>query len=276
MTTWHAHPSHLEAYAGGTLVGPAADSVEAHLLDCGDCRGAVSDRVRASEDVWHAISIAIEEPPLSALERLLVRAGCPDHTARLLAATPSLRASWLTAISVTLVFAATAARVLPGDRGFALYLVLAPLVPLVGVAAAYGAGTQRARFLDELTTAAPMPNERLLLLRAVAVLTVSCVLLAATAVIGLSQLGWVAAAWLLPALALTSATLALATAVPLRFAALAVGGAWLLVTTFAVRAAAAPLAVFGDLTQLGSAAVALAAVAVIVRRHAHLDPGGPR
>lgn len=274
--TWHAHPEHLDAYAAGVLAGPSADSVEAHLLDCAACRARISERVSVPDDVWSAIVTAIEEPPTSALERALVRLGCPEHTARLLAATPSLRASWLTAVTVTLLFAAVAARLLPGDRGFALYLVLAPLVPLVGVAAAYTGGGRGSQLMDELATAAPTPNEWLLLLRAVAVLIVSCALVAAAAAIGLPHLGWVAVAWLLPALALTSGTLALATVVPLRLGAGALGLTWLIVTTLAVRAAAAPLTVFGDLTQLGSLAVVLAGAAVVARRHHRLDLGGHR
>lgn len=276
MTTWHVHPHHLAAYAGGTLGGPSADSVEAHLLGCADCRALLAGHAPVSEELWSQIVLAIEEPPTSRFERSLVRLGCPDHTARLLAATPSLRASWLLAVTATLTFAAVAARVVPGDRGFAFYLVLAPLVPLVGIAAAYAGGSGGTGLIGELATAAPTPNERLLLLRAVAVLVVSCVLIAAAAAIGLPQLGWLAAAWLLPALALTSATLALATVVPLRLGAAALGLTWLLTTSFAVRTAAAPLAVFGDPTQIGSLAIVLAGAAVVARRHAHLDLGGIR
>lgn len=273
--TWHAHPDHLDAYAAGTLVGPAADSVEAHLLGCAPCRAGVGGRAPAPDDVWAAIATVIARPPASAVETWLVRLGCPHHVARLLAATPSLRASWLSAVTATLLFAAVAARIVPGDRGFALYLVLAPLVPLIGIAAAYtgGGGSQ---LLDELTTAAPTPNEWLLLLRAVAVLVVSCLLVAAAAVIGLPHVGWIVAAWLLPALALTSATLALATLVPLRLGAAVLGLGWLLVTTLAVRVAASPLAVFGEVTQVASLVVVLAGTAVVARRHTQLDLGGVR
>lgn len=274
--TWHTPAERLATYTAGTLTGPAADSVEAHLLGCGHCRARIAERVPVPDAVWRSIATAIEAPPASTIERALVRLGCPSHTARLLAATPSLRASWLLAVTATLLFAAVAARVVPGVRGFAFYLVLAPLVPLAGVAAAYHGGGRGAGLMDELATATPTPNERLLLLRSVAVLVVSSVLVGAGAAVGLPHLGWLSVAWLLPALALTSSSLALATIVPLRLATVALGLTWVVTTTLLVRTAAAPLALFGDLTQLGSVAVVLAGAAVLARRHTHLDLGGVR
>lgn len=276
MTTWHVHPDHLAAYAAGRLVGPVADSLEAHVLGCAGCRADLADRAAVPEDVWAAVVTGVEAPVPSRVERGLLRFGVAEHTARLLAATPSLRGAWLLAITATLLFAAVAARLVPGDRGFAIYLILAPLVPLVGVAAAYGSGSRGSGVLAELATAAPTPNERLLLLRAVAVLATSCAITAVAALIGVPHLGWVAVAWILPALALTSATLALATAVRLPVAATALGSGWLLVTGEAVRAAAAPLEMFGPLTQLSSLAIVLAGAAVVVRRHTAFDPGAVR
>lgn len=274
--TWHTHPERLAMYAAGTLTGPPADSVEAHLLGCAECRARVAGQAPVPDDVWTSIVAAIEEPRATVLERALVRMGCPLHTARLLAATPSLRASWLFAVTATLLFAAVAARILPGVRGFAFYLVLAPLVPLLGVAAAYRAGGRTNDLMDELATAAPMPNEWLLLLRSLAVLLVSSVIVAAGAAVGLPHLGWLSVAWLMPALALTSASLALATVMPLRVAAAALGIVWLATTTFLVRTAAAPLSVFGDLTQAGSLAVVLGGAVVLAVRHRHLDLGAVR
>lgn len=276
MTSWHVHPDHLAAYADGRLVGPVADSLEAHVLGCAGCRADLADRAPVPEDVWHAIVTGIEAPVPSRVERGLLRLGIPEHTARLLAATPSLRGAWLLSVTATLLFAAVATRLVPGDRGFAIYLVLAPVVPLVGVAAAYGGGSGGSGLLAELATAAPISNERLLLLRAVAVLVTSCAITAVAALIGLPHLGWIAVAWLLPALALTSATLALATAVQLRVAAAALGSGWLLVTGEAVRGAAAPLETFGHLTQLSSLVIGLAGAAVVARRHTAFDPGAVR
>ena len=71
------------------------------------------------------------------LESLLVRIGVADHTARLLAATPVLRRSWLAAVALVLLMAVVAT-----DAGRAasptLFLALAPLLPLAGVALSYG------------------------------------------------------------------------------------------------------------------------------------------
>lgn len=273
MTTWHPDPDHLSAYAGDTLAGPAVDAVEAHLVACAACRAVISSHVPASPQAWDAIALAIDAPAPTLVERMLVRLGCPDHTARLLATTPSLRASWITSVAAALGFAALAGRLLPGDRGFAVFLVLAPLVPLAGVAAAYGRGGDP---LHEFAEAAPVPAEHLLLLRAAAVLVVSSVLASVAAVVGLPQLGWLSVAWLLPALALTGATLALGTALPVRAAAVVVGGGWLVTTSLAVRAVAAPLDVFGGVTQLASFLLALAAAVVVATRSSHFDLGGVR
>lgn len=273
MTTWHPHTDHLTAYAGGTLTGPAADSLEAHVVGCGACRVAIASHVPAPRHTWDAIALAIDVPAATMMERLLLRLGCPDHAARLLATTPSLRSSWISAVAAALGFAAVAGRLLPGERGFAIFLVLAPLVPLAGVAAAYGRGGDP---LHEFAEAAPVPTEHLLLLRAAAVLVVSSVLASIAAIVGLPQLGWLSVAWLLPALALTGATLALGTVLPVRTAAVVVGGGWLVATSLAVRAVAAPLDAFGGITQLASFLLALAAAVVVATRTSHFDLGGVR
>lgn len=273
MSTWHIHPDHLAAYADGTLDGPSADSVEAHLVACPGCRGAIAALAPAPAVTWAAIDLAIDAPAPTLLERGLLRLGCPDHVARLLATTPSLRTSWIGAVAVALGFAALAARFLPGQRGFAFFLVLAPLVPLAGVAVAYGRGGDP---LHEFAVASPVPTERLLLLRAAAVLLVSSVLAALAATVGLPHLGWVSVAWLLPALGLTTATLAVGTALPLRTAAAVVGGGWVVATSLAVRGAESPLDVFGGLTQLLSLVLALAAATVVASRSSSFDLGGVR
>ncbi len=48
------------------------------------------------------VRIPVSEP---SLDRALMRLGIHDDTARIIAATPSLRASWLVAASIAVVFA---------------------------------------------------------------------------------------------------------------------------------------------------------------------------
>src|SRR5262249_8421977 len=146
-----------------------------------------------------------------------------DRTARLVAATPALRASWLFAMTAVLAFGVFAAVASGGNEpGTLFFLTVAPILPVVGVAAAFH------RRLDptyEIGLATPFSQFRLLLLRSAAVTAVTC----ATALIGgvlLPQRTLTAAAWLLPALALTGLTLVLSGRFDAAYAAAGVGTAW--------------------------------------------------
>jgi hypothetical protein len=172
----------------------------------------------------------VDVPRAGVVERLLVRLGVPDHTARVLAATPALRGSWLLAVATTLAFAVLTAWVSRGADANLWFLCIAPLLPLAGTAVAYGPGVDPTY---EIGLAAPLRSFRLLLLRAATVLGTST-LLAAAASLMLPGLGWGAAGWLLPALGLTVCSLALAATVePLR----AIGvtaGAWVVAVAVTV------------------------------------------
>jgi len=280
--TWHADPHQLAGYAGGELDPARAASVEAHLLPCPTCRAEVAAGVPRErlDRIWEGVAEVVEGPRAGPVERLLARLGVSGHTARLLAATPSLHLSWFAAVAVTLGFAVVAAH---GSRGgLLLFLLLAPLLPVAGVAVAYGPGFDPTH---ELAVAAPLHGFRLLLLRATAVLA-STTLLAATATLALPELGWLAAAWLLPALGLTLASLALATAlgppaaagtVAAGWVAAVVGTQWLAVRhlrePFAGPVASVLFDPAGQLAFLGLAA--LAAVALARRSdHFDLEPSG--
>ncbi len=104
-----------------------------------------------------------------------------------------------------------------------LLLVIAPLIPLFGIATAYGAGVDP---LYEVARATPIPGSRVFLYRSLAVLCSSLPLVfAASSVLRVD--GLVAIAWLFPALGLVGATLALSTWIPPRLAAAVAGAAWL-------------------------------------------------
>jgi Putative zinc-finger len=212
---WHADGELLAAYAAGRLDVAGTWSVEAHLTSCAGCRelaGALAEPERLRH-VRAALIATVDVPRTGVAERLLVRLGVPDHTARLLAATPALRGSWLLAVATTLAFAVLAARVGQGPDASLAFLCVAPLLPLAGIAVAYGPGMDPTY---EIGLAAPMRGLRLLLLRAAAVVGAATAL-AAAASLALPGLGLAAAGWLLPALALAASSLALATVVePLR------------------------------------------------------------
>ena len=222
-------------YRDGRLDTAGRWSVEAHLTSCAACRlqaRALVDPARLRR-LRATLVEAVDVPRTGMVERLLVRLGVADHTARLLAATPALRGSWLLAVAATLAFAVLAAWVSRGPDATLGFLCVAPLLPLAGIAVAYGPGIDPTY---EIGLAAPLRSLRLLLLRAATVLGTST-LLAAAASLALPRLGWGAAAWLLPSLGLTACSLALATTVePLRAIGIT-AGAWVaaLVVTVAPR-----------------------------------------
>ena len=270
-TGWHADPASLDRYAQG-LSGPASSaSVEAHLLTCARCRSVVSDAVPVArlDAIWAEVAETVDSPRRRLPERLLVRLGVPDHTARLIAATPSLTTSWLLAVGFALGFALLAAQ--SGPRGVLLFLALAPVLPVAGVAAAYG---REGDPTYDVALASPYSTFRLLLLRTAAVL-VSTLCLAGLAALLLPVTPAVALAWLLPALALTGATLALSTRFPAGFAAGVVVALWLGAVLGAFRATGSPYAAFGAVGQTAALTAVAVSIALIsgLHRRAAFDLG---
>ncbi|GGS65705.1 hypothetical protein GCM10010222_02480 [Streptomyces tanashiensis] len=145
------------------------------------------------------------------------------------AAGPALRGSWIVAVALVLggAFALAHAAGFRGARSW--LLAVSPLLPLAGVAVSYG---RHADPLYEITAATPSGGLRLLLTRTAAVLGVCVPLLTAGGALLPPAAGTPgAAAWLLPGLALTLATLALGSFVGCRAAAATLGGGWLLAVT---------------------------------------------
>lgn len=221
--TWHAEEL-LASYAAGTLPAVRASSVESHLIACTTCRAALGEHVDngRTEQVWQGIAVQLHAPQPTPVETLLRRLGISEATARLLAATPALSLSWLVGVAAALTFAVLAAHAAP-TRGMVAFLMFAPVLPVLGVAASYGRATDP---LHELTTAAPVDSVRLLLLRAVAVVTASSAL-SAVAAMALPVHGWISVAWLLPSLALTTTSLALGRWFPLHWTGGGLTAAWL-------------------------------------------------
>jgi hypothetical protein len=262
--TWHADGALLAAYHDQRLDAAARWSVEAHLTSCAACRlqaRALVDPARL-ERVRAALIAAVDVPRTGVAERLLVRLGVPDHIARLLAATPALRGSWLLAVATTLAFAVAAAWVQRGPDATLAFLCVAPLLPLAGIAVAYGPGIDPTY---EIGLAAPLGSFRLLLLRAATVLGTSTILAAAGS-LALPRLGPGAAGWLLPSLGLTASSLALATTVqPLRAIGIT-AGAWVVAVAVTVVPSAPSSVLFAVAGQAAFAALALLAAAVLLLR----------
>lgn len=212
---------------------------------------------------------AVAEPAGGTLlERLLTRARVPPHVARVLAATPTFRWSWLGAAAAATAFSIAAASA--GPRATLPFLVLAPLLPIGGVAIAYGPWADP---MDELTRSAPTSNVRLLLLRAAAVLATTALGIGvAVALLPVADLP--VFAWILPALGLTLATLALSTAVPTHVAAGVVTTGWVGVVVVAEAVSDVAYAAFTGPAQIAFCVLAVASAGVLARRHERLDREG--
>ena len=221
--TWHADRTLLAGYRDGTLSEVACSSVEAHLLACSECRDQVSQIVPSGEldATWNEIVTMISLPRTGWLERLLRRLGVSEPLARLVGVTPSLQRSWLAGVMITALLAMLVSHLASGGSAV-LFMIVAPLLPVAGVAVAFGPGVDPTY---ELLVAAPVRNFDVLVARAVAVLATT-VPITAVASAALPVAGWEAVAWLLPALALTALTVAVGSWVVPWKAAVVLGGLW--------------------------------------------------
>jgi len=272
-TAWHLDQDLVRRYAAGATDGVIAASVEAHLMACGECRRRLAPAVERTrlDRVWTEIADVVDTPRVAVSERLLRLLGVRPDTARLLAATPSLRAPWLGAVAAVLVFAALAAGSDPHSQ--LVFLALAPLAPVAGVALAFGRAGDPTY---EIALATPYAAFRLLMVRTVAVLVtaIGTATAAAVVVAGPTRL---AVAWLLPAVALTATTLALAERVEPVYAASAIGVVWLAITLGLWPATVGSVVLFRPAAQLTFLGLAVLAGVVAVRRRdrlAYLIAGG--
>ncbi len=216
---------------------------------------------------WRAITIELDAPVPGRMERLLRWAGLPSHITRLVVATPALRRAWYlaTGLAILIGLGGTSASQ-PREDLFNLLLV-APLVPVIGVALAYGAEADPAH---EIALATPVRGLRLILTRAAAVLAFSTFWLAIAAILAPGRQP-MAFAWLLPALGLTSATVALMTVLRPRLAAATTSGLWVLGVAIVSSAATDRLAPWGPAGQLLMIAVGAVGLAVAVARRDRFD-----
>lgn len=268
-TTWHLDDETIDRYADDRLGDAFAASLEAHVIACATCRVALAGRVGVDREGWAAVRVRIERPRAGLVECILRGAGVPGHVARILVASPALRLPWLVAVGFSLLFAALASRSLFGDP--LPFVVLAPLVPIAGVAAAFGG---RVDPLWEVGLSSPTGGFRLTMLRAASVLATSVALTGMAAVL-LPDGGWLPVAWLLPSLALTVLALALSsTSLSPIAASVAVGTAWMAGMLVVTRTSSEPLAVFDAAGQWSFALVALVAAAVLVVRRAAFERPG--
>ncbi|KOX10100.1 zf-HC2 domain-containing protein [Nocardiopsis sp. NRRL B-16309] len=261
--SWHLTPAQVDEYVSSTVDDVTAMSVEAHLMHCPPCRSLVPADEAWLADSWADLRDIVDRPRVGLLERALTALGLRQTTARLLTATPQLYRAWLVATVVVLAAALLSAHHLP--RGSLLFAFTAPVVPLVGVAVAYGRGVDPAHTLTSVT---PLAGQRLLFLRSCAVLVPALVMCTAAALLMPSPTTlWNAGFWLLPSLTLVAGSLVLSRWMHLSAAGAAVGGLWVLaMVLFAATDQISVLELFAPVSQLWWAAALAALVGAIVLR----------
>lgn len=264
---WHADEDALRALVEGSVGQVVAASLEAHVMRCPDCRGRLNTLAFDDplETTWAAIRDVVEAPSPKLMERLLHRTGFSEETCRLLAAVPAMRGSWVLGVVFALVFAG-AASLFGEDVGTSLFLLVAPLAPVVGVAAAFGGDADPSH---EIVVTTPYSAGRLLLLRTAAVL-VTCAPVGMLVGLALPGPAWLTVAWLSPAAAGVAVTLALSPAIGLTPSATTVGVVWSAVSLAASRAYD-PLALVGPASQLVCLSIVVVSVAAILSKSASLD-----
>jgi Putative zinc-finger len=277
---WHPHQEMLADYAAGGVAEVAAWSIETHLEACPSCRAAVSahvdgDRLARNRAVLLALTAV---PEMGWPTRLAGRCGVPEHVLVLLAATPSLRRSWLLAVLGVLA-AVTGEAVLvqylwpahSGSPGVGVdphaavlgpFVLLGPLLVLAGVSAAFLPALDPSA---RLTVAAPFSSVTLLLVRSMSALLAALVPVVCAALL-LPGPGWLPAALLLPSLAVCALALAVATAVGPVAAVVSAAVSWAL-PVLVLAVTRSPLVTVRDHGQaLYGVVLALAAFVVFVRR----------
>ena len=228
MNVTHIDERLLIGYCELSVTAATASVIEAHLMNCASCRAELAnvstsdlDGLVSQQVVWDGVLERVDRPTRSITERFLSAMRVPTDTAKLLATTPALRLSWLAAVAFVAALAVAAGR-MDGDGPWPL-LLIAPLLPVAGVATAYGPALDPTY---EIGVAAPMSGLRLTMLRTLAVTATTIPLLVVAALVAHGG-GWTVFGWVLPSFALVAITLALSTAISPERAGVVVGVGWL-------------------------------------------------
>ena len=271
----HISEEVLSAYAGGSVDEVSAWSVEAHLAACPECRLALSaqvdqGRLARNRSVTLVRAATGEHHPA---RRLLGQIGFPDHLVGLVAATPSLRRSWLLSVvgvlavvtgeSVLAQHLSSSALAVGGPNWGVLvpFVLVGPLMVLAGVATAFLPVFDPAH---QLAAAAPFSGLGLLLARSLSALLAALVPVLAAAFV-VPGPAWLPAALLLPCFALCSLALAAVTLIGPMPAALLTAAVWVSAVMVVSTWHSVTEVVQGE-AQASWAAVLVAAVIVVALR----------
>ena len=258
---WHLDDALAARYERGAVTGVLAASVEQHLVGCATCRGLLRADDARLDAVWSGIVEQVQAPRVGLLERTLRALHVSGPTARLVAATPTLRGGWLLSVLVLLVLALLASHASP--RGTLVFAALAPVLPLAGVALSFG---HRFDPMLEIAAASPYSLVRLVAARTAFVLATTLLPAAAVAPF-LPGSTWTTVGWLLPGLAMSSLVLAAAPRVEPLTTATVLAAGWTALVLWRAAADRPLLLEHGVLVQLVSAAALAAAAASLLHRH---------
>ena len=266
--SWHVDETSAAHYAARGLDASNVASVESHLLACDRCRATVSAQVDHTllDAIWSSVTDQLDQPAVSRFEQVLRWTGCSDATARIVAATTRARWSYLIAVGFSLFLAVSAAQS-SGEQSFGLYLVVAPLGPLVATAGAFGRWSDPAY---ALVMTSPTSSLRILLVRLVTSV-LPAIALTALSVPWVIDRGWLAIAWLLPSLALATGALALSSWIDIERAAIGLGLAWLVPPMLLRLQLHRLLELLGTPAQLISVLVLVTAVGIVTTRRNTFD-----
>lgn len=261
--TWHVEESVWDAYTSGRLDTAAEASVETHVVGCVECRAAARSLVvpAAVDAVWDEVRTTIARPTLPLPLRVLRRFGVRGDDLVIVSAADSLLLPAAVAIGFAIMCGCLAglADLGPASRE-AVFLALAPLVPVLAVVASYDALDP----LRELAEPTPYNKLRMALLRATAALAVA---VPATMAIGLivPNMHDLAFMWLAPSLGLTVGSLVLLTWLEAWATGGLVATAWL-GCVFTLRGGDKVDVLVTPLVQTAFVVVALALTATLVLR----------
>jgi hypothetical protein len=219
MSVEHASMRIIDGYARGDteLAADQVWALEAHLEACEVCRDRLSAAVTAEapavaalvETVWSGLQAQLTAGPLRRRRRWSA------WLARWL--TPTM-VPWLAMVGSVTLLALLLDLVDTASGEVSLVLLLAPILPVLGVAAS-------SEGLDpsyELTASVPRAGLYLVLRRTASALAVVIPAL----LVGGWATGLMAAQWLLPCLAFTATTLALGSVVGVTRAAIVLAAVW--------------------------------------------------
>jgi hypothetical protein len=270
--TGHLPPALLERYVGGGagLGADAVWAVEVHLEGCAGCRDRLGEVVaRRSpattlllEQVWTGLAAEVARSPRTPSRRRRLP-GRLSRWARWWATPALLPRLGMTVLVVLAAVGLDLADAAGSGRYPSLVLLLAPVAPLLAVAAAWSRGSDPAY---ELVVASPRAGLDLVLRRTmVVVLAVIPALVVGGWLVGVSP-----ARWLLPCLAFTAGALALGEVVGLQRASTGLALGWAAVVVGPSLVTARPPVLLAAASLPGwAAAIVVVAMVLVVRRGAY-------